>query len=154
MLSEHEIQRFSRQILVKEISGKGQEKLLRSTIQASGQSGALDVAIAALRAGGSPVERSAQTSAPAALRWETWVLTIFNDRVLLAEQDACNACRDQLLSRDALASPVLELLLGNAAALMMQRAVLGLASSLECLTAQPELTKVQVECSHRTSSTK
>lgn len=54
-LREDQIQRYSRQILLKEVGGRGQGRLLDGAVRVEGQSDALDVAVAALGASGTPL---------------------------------------------------------------------------------------------------
>ena len=55
-LSEDQIVRFGRQILLRELGGRGQERLLSSPVRVLGAGPAIDGAIAWLLAGGTPVE--------------------------------------------------------------------------------------------------
>lgn len=55
MLSEDQIQRYSRQILLREVGGKGQRKLLENPVAVHGRGPALRVAVAYLAGGGSPL---------------------------------------------------------------------------------------------------
>lgn len=54
-LREDQIQRYSRQILLKEVGGRGQSRLLDAVVTVEGQSHALDVAVAELGASGTPL---------------------------------------------------------------------------------------------------
>lgn len=54
-LTEEQIQRYGRQILLRELGGKGQARLLASPVRVLEQSPAIDVAIAYLAAGGTPL---------------------------------------------------------------------------------------------------
>jgi molybdopterin-synthase adenylyltransferase len=54
-LREDQIQRYSRQIVLKEVGGRGQERLLAAVVWVEGESLALDVAVAALGASGTPL---------------------------------------------------------------------------------------------------
>lgn len=54
-LREDQIQRYGRQILLREVGGKGQEKLLHTTVAVRGEGAALDEAITYLAAGGTPL---------------------------------------------------------------------------------------------------
>ncbi|MFZ5445746.1 MAG: hypothetical protein ACOZQL_37480 [Myxococcota bacterium] len=56
MLREDQIQRYSRQILLREVGGRGQAKLLATSIELVGSSPELDVAAAYLAAGGTPIQ--------------------------------------------------------------------------------------------------
>lgn len=55
-LTEAQIQRYGRQILLREVGGKGQARLLARPVRVEGANPATDVAIAYLAAGGSPVD--------------------------------------------------------------------------------------------------
>ncbi len=54
-LSEPQILRYSRQILLRDVGGEGQARLLARTVEPSGAGGALADALAYLGAGGTPV---------------------------------------------------------------------------------------------------
>ncbi len=54
-LREDQIQRYSRQILLREVGGRGQRRLLDAVVRVEGRSAAIDVALAALASSGSPV---------------------------------------------------------------------------------------------------
>ncbi len=55
-LREDQIQRYGRQILLREVGGVGQQKLLAAPVRVLASSPAIDVAVAYLVAGGTPVE--------------------------------------------------------------------------------------------------
>lgn len=55
-LREDQIVRYGRQILLRELGGKGQARLLAAPIRVRGQGPGLDEAVAYLLAGGSPLE--------------------------------------------------------------------------------------------------
>lgn len=55
MLTEDQIQRYSRQILLKEVGGRGQQRLLATAVEVEGASRVLDVAVAYLAASGTPL---------------------------------------------------------------------------------------------------
>ncbi len=55
MLSEDQIQRYSRQILLREVGGRGQRRLLENPVSVHGQGPALRVALAYLAGGGTPL---------------------------------------------------------------------------------------------------
>ena len=55
-LREDQVQRYGRQILLREVGGKGQEKLLNATVAVRGEGASLDEAITYLAAGGSPLD--------------------------------------------------------------------------------------------------
>lgn len=54
-LREDQIQRYSRQILLREVGGRGQRRLLEAPVLVVGRSQALDVAVAVLGASGTPL---------------------------------------------------------------------------------------------------
>jgi hypothetical protein len=54
-LREDQIQRYSRQILLREVGGKGQERLLAASLRVEGAGPAIDVALAYLAISGSSV---------------------------------------------------------------------------------------------------
>jgi hypothetical protein len=56
-LREDQILRYSRQILLREVGGRGQTKLLTGAVQVEGSSPALDVALTYLAISGTPVAR-------------------------------------------------------------------------------------------------
>ena len=55
-LSEDQIVRYGRQILLRDVGGRGQERLLTSPVRVIGSGPAIDDAVAYLVAGGTPVE--------------------------------------------------------------------------------------------------
>jgi hypothetical protein len=57
-LSEAQVQRYSRQILLKEVGGKGQRRLLEAPFEVEGTGPAIDVAVAYLAASGTPLRPS------------------------------------------------------------------------------------------------
>ncbi len=54
--SEHQIRRYSRQLLLKQVGGRGQEKLLATGLRVAGPTEAVEVALAYLAAGGTPLD--------------------------------------------------------------------------------------------------
>ncbi len=55
-LTEHQIRRYSRQLLLKPVGGRGQVKLLATGVHVEGPADAMDVALAYLAAGGTPLD--------------------------------------------------------------------------------------------------
>ena len=55
-LSENQIVRYGRQILLRDVGGRGQERLLASPVRVIGSGPEIDDAVAYLVAGGTPVE--------------------------------------------------------------------------------------------------
>jgi hypothetical protein len=60
MLTEPQIQRYARQILLREVGGRGQERLLEAKVQLIGNDAALAVAAAYLAAGGTALDCESQ----------------------------------------------------------------------------------------------
>ena len=58
MLREDQIQRYGRQILLREVGGRGQQKLLERGVHVTGDGPGLAEAVAYLAAGGSPITTS------------------------------------------------------------------------------------------------
>lgn len=119
MLSEAQIQRFSRQILLREVGGVGQERLLVTPVRVTGQSAAFEVARRTLLAGGSPLSDVALLvigeKGPHA------DVVIFGSTVAAG----CRACLAELTSTPSPQRPELAVMLGSLAALTAQRLVLG-----------------------------
>lgn len=67
-LSEDQIRRYGRQILLGEVGGRGQEKLLSCPVRVLAPGPGIDDAVAWLVAGGTPVELS-----PGMVLWGFWV---------------------------------------------------------------------------------
>lgn len=61
-LREDQIQRYSRQILLKEVGGRGQARLLANRVRVQGAGPAFDVAVAYLAASGTPVRVDRQVA--------------------------------------------------------------------------------------------
>lgn len=55
-LTEAQVQRYGRQILLREVGGKGQARLLERPVRVEGANPATDVAVAYLAAGGTPID--------------------------------------------------------------------------------------------------
>ncbi len=119
MLSEAQIQRFSRQILLREVGGVGQERLLATPVSVAGEGGAFEVARRTLLAGGSPLSDVALLvigeQGPHA------DVVIFGSSVAAG----CRACLSELTSTPSPQRPELAVMLGSLAALTAQRLVLG-----------------------------
>lgn len=147
MLREDQIQRYSRQILLREVGGRGQQKLLATPVGVHGASPALDVAIAYLAAGGSPLvldttpggflagvslealsPDARSTAAPritlAAAPLDALPLVVVTDReVAWRLEGSCPKCTWGPLS--ATADGAHSVFLGSLAALIAQRCALG-----------------------------
>lgn len=145
MLREDQIVRYGRQILLREVGGRGQERLLSSPVRVLGHGPAIDDAVAWLVAGGTPVELppgftpagfppdplnpDAKSARPAVLELTTVDLrstaktqVVVGAGVAFRGPSACDACWAELLERlGPHAGPVV----GSLAALATQRLVLG-----------------------------
>lgn len=120
MLTEHQIQRFSRQILLREVGGRGQERLLSTPVFIEGQGEAFEVTRRTLFAGGTP------PGGPQA----RLVVGATQADVIIAERTVaagCRQCLGQLRLFNA-PDPLLAVLLGSLAALAAQRLILGLGA--------------------------
>lgn len=151
MLTEPQIQRYARQILLKGVGGKGQERLLATPVEVRGQSEALSVAANYLVLGGSPVAGSppgaflgALTPAtvnPDAASAATPVLEVvaapetpsgrlpwvwLGPGVVMASPLACALCVQASSAAGGLGGPEVSVVArGSAAALLAQRVALG-----------------------------
>ncbi len=139
-LSEDQIVRYSRQILLKDVGGVGQERLMARATATAGEGAAVGDAAAYLSAGGTPVGEAAATLT----QWPArpsgaapWVLIarMGSGGVVLARSaEGCAACFEATVSSLPLeaagaAEPV-DGVLGAVAALAMQTAVLAMAPAL------------------------
>lgn len=159
MLTEPQIQRYARQILLREVGGRGQEALLAHPLEVRGAGPALSVAVTYLAAGGTPlrlpagfapggflegatlaqfnadaVASSAEGCLAAAPRLPSgpapWILLGANG-VLFRGEAGCAACFE--LTAAALApdaAPATAVTVGALAALVAQRLVLGRSEPL------------------------
>lgn len=153
-LQEDQIVRFSRQILLREVGGAGQLRLLAATARAAGEGPALATAAAYLTAGGSPVsgpsrplsssERGFLTEWPRqpgaavvddgcrnVIRSEQgfgiWLGGAGDSGVIVfAGDDSCRACLDAHLETLGAVPEAVADLVGAIAALQHQRHALGL----------------------------
>lgn len=154
MLREDQIQRYSRQILLREVGGRGQERLLAAPVLVRDASPALDVAVAYLVAGGTPVvlapgvtvagfldgasldalsPDAASTRAPAltlgvrSIGEDGTEVVVTAGSVAWRAKGACAACWAANPPVDAVGPSVV---VGALAALVIQRLVLGRADPL------------------------
>lgn len=135
MLTEPQIQRFSRQILLREVGGAGQERLLNTPVHVIGQGEAFDVARNTLVAGGTPLDEGAS-------------LVIGLD-VRIAGSTVAAGCRRCLEAFTEPPTPAFPVLLGSLAALAMQRLIIGRHTAVSVATwgAQKLLT-THPKCPH------
>lgn len=145
MLREDQIVRYGRQILLREVGGRGQERLLSSPVRVLGHGPAIDDAVAWLVAGGSPVELpqgftpsgfppdplhpDAKSPQPAVLELTTVDLpstaktqVVVGAGVAFRGPAACDSCWPEVLG---LLSPQPAPPVGSLAALTAQRLLLG-----------------------------
>lgn len=153
-LTEDQVQRYGRQILLREVGGRGQRRLLAHPVRVASRNAALDVAAAYLAAGGTPVELPQGPSpsgffagaplasfnpdaapgppayatlhaAGAAEALDAPAVVVGGDGVVFAREGACPACLERAAQALAPAvAPADEVLLGALAALALQRLVL------------------------------
>lgn len=148
-LREDQIVRFGRQILLREVGGRGQERLLSSPVRVIGAGPAIDDAVAWLVSGGTPVELvgppshgflagvplAAPTAPPGVellLRGEEAraslkSLVVVGKGVAFRTTQACDSCWNQLLEGLETTPPAPA---GALAALTAQRIALGWSEPL------------------------
>ncbi len=156
-LKEEQIVRYSRQILLPEVGGRGQERLLHFPVRVLAAGPGIDDAVAWLVAGGCPVQLSpgieldgflfdcplalfnpdAVTSAPAIAELMPWgttstapVQVVLGAGVAFRSAEACADCftaTTQILTRG---SPDCASLAGSLGALIVQHLALGWAAPL------------------------
>jgi hypothetical protein len=148
-LREAQIVRYGRQILLRELGGRGQERLLASPVRVIGSGPAIDDAVAFLVAGGTPVELvgppvqgffaqvpleppTAPAIAELVLRGEEAraslkALVVVGRGVAFRTPEACDSCWKALLSSLEATPPAPA---GALAALTAQRLALGWSEPL------------------------
>lgn len=145
-MNEDQIRQYSRQILLREVGGVGQKKLLAAPIEIIGWSEAIEVAVTYLAAGGSPITtrhkegtgflhqhqlpttRDAPIAAlvDAESRSEAPLQVVIGDQLALRTPDLCPACWGQ--TRAAITAPApAPVAAGSVGALLLQRHLLGFA---------------------------
>lgn len=154
-LTEAQIQRYGRQILLREVGGKGQARLLERPVRVEGRNPATDVAVAYLAAGGTPVDcrdgapldgflagaaleafnPDAASAAPVfavlaaagVTPSSPLAVVVGGDGLVVAGPGACADCLAASAATLATAvTPADAVLLGSLAALALQRLALGL----------------------------
>jgi len=148
-LREDQIQRYGRQILLREVGGAGQRKLIASPVRVAVSGPAAEVAITYLAAGGSPLELEPLTpvafltgTSPAALNPDVAAtappaITLSTAPqpgpcVVLGSQLAFfpdGACPDCTKTPDLAGTPHDSVIFGAAAALLIQRFILGFGAA-------------------------
>lgn len=155
-LSEAQIQRYSRQILLKEVGGTGQLRLLGAAVEVWGEGSALDVAAAYLAAGGSPVrvrgvwlqgfdpERSPQApvgltvgEGPAPAAQLRLCLEVGAARIVYRPAGGCAACFERQGPGVAAWTWHAPVVVGTLAALVGQQLLLGQRTSVGALRIDP-----------------
>ena len=141
-LTEEQIVRFSRQILLRDVGGKGQERLLGAAVSVEGEGAAVTSAIDYLQAGGSRAVRGGSDAA-------NHQLFVSADRIAILSPGGCPACF-AALKRGA---PSDSVALGALAALVVQRAALGISTEPIAAFALDDALELQREeparCAHR-----
>lgn len=129
-MREEDIQRYGRQILLKELGGRGQAKLMARHVEVHGSNDTLDDAVSYLRLGGTPIG-----AAPGAVHLARVGASVGGDAVLVGagvawrSTSCCDACWS--LTAAALPStPEAALIVGSVAALAVQRLILGWAEPI------------------------
>lgn len=130
-MREDDIQRYGRQILLRELGGRGQRRLMETTVRVAGQSAAMESAVTYLRAGGTPVGDAGSvalitrsTTAPA-----NQPLVVLGNGVVWKTADACPDCFTKTLA-SLTGESMSPIVLGSLAALTVQRLILGWADPL------------------------
>lgn len=145
-LREDQIVRYGRQILLREVGGRGQERILAAPVRVIGSGPAIDDAIAWLASGGTPVEGTASSgflvsvsppSTPSLVelvargeeaRAALKNLVVVGKGVAFRTESACDSCwRDLLSNLEPGPQPAPA---GALAALTAQRIALGWAEPL------------------------
>ncbi len=125
-MQEADIQRYGRQILLKELGGRGQRALMEARVELHGSRPALDDAVTYLRAGGTPV-----STAPGTVVLSTMPgvetdkpLVVVGEGVAFRAAGTCDDCwRATLAALPPASSP--HVTAGTLAALCVQRLILG-----------------------------
>ncbi len=155
MLREDQIQRYGRQILLREVGGRGQQKLLERGVHVTGDGPGLAEAVAYLAAGGSPITTSippsgflagttldalnpdAEASVPRFLtigaRVEAGAVVVVTDTVVFAAAQTCRECVRANVGQ-GVPGPHDRVTMGSLVALVAQRLCLDQAEPLGVLS--------------------
>ena len=143
MLTEDQIQRFSRQILLHEVGGLGQERLLSSAIAVEGQGVVFELVHQLLRMGGSPVELKGPYRVTGPQRAAD---VSIGPRSVAA---GCNSCVAAFEHPAGVHDPTLTVMIASAAALSVQRLVLGIGDAFwACEWSGEQLLVTHPKCPH------
>lgn len=171
-MREDQILRYGRQILLREVGGKGQEKLLVSAVRVWGSGAAIDDAVAWLSAGGTPIERRSDCELTGFLSHTQWdqsalepvldvlplglastarTQVVVGAGVAFRSPEGCDACWEAVrrgLGFEPEGGPI-----GSLAALTAQRLILGWSDPLGLVHWRGESFEAGVvsACSHRTN---
>ncbi len=143
MLTEDQIQRFSRQILLREVGGLGQERLLSTAIAVEGQGAVFELVRQLLYMGGSPVEvRGRYRVTSPQLAADVSV----GPRSVAA---GCNSCVAAFKHPAAAGDPTLTVMIASVATLSVQRLVLGIGEAFwACEWSGEQLLVTHPKCPH------
>lgn len=152
-LSEDEIALYGRQILLRELGGRGQELLLRAAVKVVGTGPGIAEAITWLNAGGTPLDASAQIELlPYAEHSSAPHQVVIGAGVAYRCASACDDC--WTWTKECLGELPPAPLAGPLAALVVQRLILGWSEPLGLIawTGVRFETRHPVRCSaHRSS---
>jgi molybdopterin-synthase adenylyltransferase len=161
-LTEARIQRYGRQILLRELGGKGQRALMARRVLVTQAGGPFSVAATYLAAGGTPVELAPGVRVDGFLEGTTlqrfnphvgeaagapWVVlggppplvpapawVCVGGGVAFAGEEGCRACLAAAVEALGAAPPVDDVTLGSLAALIAQRLILGWSQGVGLVT--------------------
>lgn len=134
-MREEDVQRYGRQILLRELGGRGQTKLMSRGVEVRGSGPALDDAQTYLALGGTPLRAGADsvvlTTDPRAVVAAD--LVVLGDGVAWRSAPACADCWASTIAALRF-SGVAPVAVGALAALAVQRLILGWADPLGLVT--------------------
>ena len=132
-MREDEIQRYGRQILLRELGGRGQRKLMDARVEVRGEGAALESAVTYLRAGGTPVGEGGAVLLTTTPVSDPNAVVLVGDGVAWKSAGACQACFEKTAGQ-VLHTGAAPVLTGSLAALTVQRLILGWAEPLGLVT--------------------
>ena len=135
-LSDDRVERYSRQILLPDVGGRGQERLCATTVEVAGDAAVADVAADLLAAAGVQVRRAADRSGDLVIAFDARraIVARAGERsgtVATAVGHPCRRCVGQVLAGGRTAPPTATTaqVLGALAAAEALRVALGIAPS-------------------------